>query len=208
MSCIRLKCCEGQKKLAVGSSKMLGNPDVWEGFDWPAIEEDGELYDINFLIQINCEEVAMYDHEGRLPKHGILYFFYDLDEMPWSPDNKDAARVLYYDGDISKLQEMVVVDEDGESLAFEEQKIIFEEVEEGFLDENEPTHLLLGKPSLDYGVMYDCIDGWCMLLQIDSFETDDADINFTDEGVLCFFIEEEKLRKLDFSDVRIMQIYS
>ncbi len=47
-----------------------------------------------------------------------------------------------------------------------------------------------------------------MLLQIDSFETDDAFVNFTDMGVLCFFADPEKVKNRDFFDVRICQIYS
>ena len=42
----------------------------------------------------------------------------------------------------------------------------------------------------------------------DLFGTDDICINFTDEGILCFYIDKEKLKCKDFSDVRIMQIYS
>ena len=59
-----------------------------------------------------------------------------------------------------------------------------------------------------FNFAYDIIDGWQMLLQIDSMETDEVFINFTDEGVLCFYIEPERLDRQDFSDVRIMQIYS
>ena len=61
---------------------------------------------------------------------------------------------------------------------------------------------------MDYGTQYGVIDGWQMLLQIDSMETNEIFLNFTDEGVLCFYIEPEKLKNQDFSDVRIMQIYS
>ena len=208
MNSILLKTTPCECKLPVGSSKLLGNPDVWEGFEWPAIDLDGELYDLTFMCQINCAEAAPYDKDGVLPKTGMLYFFYDLDEMPHEPSNQNAARVIYYNGDITKLHEMVLTDENGESIAFAEQKIDFECVEEGYLSDSEPTHLLLGAPSLDFGTWYECIDGWQMLLQIDSFETEDACIDFTDEGVLCFYAEPQKIRGLDFSDVRIMQIYS
>ena len=208
MNSILLKTTPCECKLPVGSSKLLGNPDVWEGFEWPAIDLDGELYDLTFMCQINCAEAAPYDKDGVLPKTGMLYFFYDLDEMPHEPSNQNAARVIYYNGDITELHEMVLTDENGESIAFAEQKIDFECVEEGYLSDSEPTHLLLGAPSLDFGTWYECIDGWQMLLQIDSFETEDACIDFTDEGVLCFYAEPQKIRGLDFSDVRIMQIYS
>jgi len=208
MNSILLKTTPCECKLPVGSSKLLGNPDVWEGFEWPAIDLDGELYDLTFMCQINCVEAAPYDKDGMLPKTGMLYFFYDLDEMPHEPSNQNAARVIYYNGDITELHEMVLTDENGESIAFAEQKIEFECVEEGYLSDSEPTHLLLGAPSLDFGTWYECIDGWQMLLQIDSFETEDACINFTDEGVLCFYAEPQKIKELDFSDVRIKQIYS
>lgn len=208
MNSILLKTSVPAGKLPVGSSKFLGNPDVWEGFEWPAISCDGENYDLTFMCQINCAEAAPFDKDGILPKTGMLYFFYDLDEMPWEPSDPDAARVIYYDGDTAALREMVLIDGDGENIAFAEQKIEFACVEEGYLSDSEPTHLLLGIPSLDYGTWYECIDGWQMLLQIDSFETRDAKVNFTDEGVLCFYAQPEKVKKLDFSDVRIMQIYS
>ncbi len=208
MNSILLKTTPCECKLPVGSSKLLGNPDVWEGFEWPAIDLDGELYDLTFMCQINCAEAAPYDQDGVLPKTGMLYFFYDLDEMPHEPSNQNAARVIYYNGEITELHEMVLTDENGESIAFAEQKIDFECVEEGYLSDGAPTHLLLGAPSLDFGTWYECIDGWQMLLQIDSFETEDACINFTDEGVLCFYAEPQKIKELDFSDVKIMQIYS
>ncbi len=208
MNSILLKTTPCECKLPIGSSKLLGNPDVWEGFEWPAIDLDGELYDLTFMCQINCAEAAPFDKDGMLPKTGMLYFFYDLDEMPHEPSNQNAARVIYYNGDTTELHEMVLTDENGESIAFAEQKIDFECVEEGYLSDSEPTHLLLGVPSLDFGTWYECIDGWQMLLQIDSFETEDACINFTDEGVLCFYAEPQKIKELDFSDVRIKQIYS
>ena len=208
MNSIRLKTAYTHEKLPVGSSKFFGDPDVWEGFEWPAIEEDGELYDLTFMCQINCAEIAAFDKDGKLPKTGMLYFFYDLDEMPYSPTVENAAKVLYYDGNIDDLQRMRVVDENGEDISVKEMKIDFEIADEGYLDGTESTHLMLGVPSLDYGTCYDIIDGWQMLLQIDGMETDEVVINFTDEGVLCFYIEPEKLENGDFSDVRIMQIYS
>ncbi len=208
MNSIRLKTSQPDGKLPVGSSKFLGNPDVWESFQWPSITVDGEEYDLSFLCQINCAEAAPFDKDGILPKTGMLYFFYDLDEMPCDPSDPDAARVVYCDGDMNALREMVLIDENGESIAFSEQKIEFECVEPGFLSDCEETHLLLGVPSLDYGSWYDCIDGWQMLLQIDSFETEDAMVNFTDEGVLCFFADPQKVKNKDFSEVRSCQIYS
>ena len=207
MSSIRLKTSDREKKLSVGASKLFGTPDVFKGFEWPGIEIDGEIYDLSFIGQINLKEAAKYDTDGLLPKEGMLYFFYDLDEMPYEPSDRNACRVIYCEKD-TDLHPTGYVDEDGEDLSFREMAIAFETVEDGFLADDSETHLLLGSPSLDYGFEYECIDGWQMLFQLDSLETDDICLNFGDEGVLCFCIDEEKLKEKDFSDVRIVQIYS
>lgn len=208
MKSIRLKTAYVKDNLPIGSSKFFGNPDVWEGFEWPAMEIDGELYDLTFMCQINCCDISVYDVDKKLPQTGMLYFFYDLDEMPSTPFVQQAAKVLYYDGDIDSLCQMKLVDENGEDLSMKEMKLDFEVVEAGYLDDGDATHLMLGVPSLDYGTYYESIEDWQMLLQIDSMESDELVLNFTDEGVLCFYIEPEKLANRDFSDIRIMQIYS
>ena len=207
MNSIRLQTKYAENELPIGASKLFGNPDVPQGFEWPYIEVDGEEYDLSFIGQINLSEVAKYDKDGLLPKKGMLYFFYDLDEMPFSPDNLNACRVIYHESG-ENLEPMRFVDEDGEDLSFREMQVEFECVEAGFWDDEGETHLFLGEPSMDNGFFYECIDGWQMLFQLDSIETDDICINFTDEGFLCFYIDKEKLLAKDFSDVRIMQIYS
>ena len=206
MNSIRLKTKYQEQELPLGSSKLFGSPDVFDGFEWPFVEVDGEEYDLSFVAQINLAEVAKYDTQNLLPKHGMLYFFYDLDEMPYDPNDTNACRVIYHPAD-DHLQQMMLVDEDGQDLSFREMAIDFECVEEGFLAEEDGTHLLLGVPSIDNGYWSECIDGWQMLFQLDSIETDDTCVNFSDEGVLCFFIDKDKLEEKDFSDVRIMQIH-
>ena len=207
MNSIRLKTKYAEHELSVGASKLFGNPDVYEGFEWPTIEVDGEKYDLSFIGQINLAEASKHDKDGLLPKSGMLYFFYDLDEMPHEPSTANACKVIYHDRD-DDLQTLKCVDEDGEDVSFREMAIEFECVEAGFLDDEGETHLLLGEPSMDNGFWYECIDGWQMLFQLDSLETDDICVNFTDEGFLCFYIDKEKLSTKDFSNVRIMQIYS
>lgn len=50
---------------------------------------------------------------GRISrKTGILYFFYDLDTMPEAPDEK-SSRVLWYNGELSALHEMILTDYNG-----------------------------------------------------------------------------------------------
>lgn len=207
MNSIRLKTSYKDEKLPVGASKLFGAPDIFEGFEWPSIEIDGDEYDMPFIGQINLAEASKYDEEGLLPKKGMLYFFYDLDEMPHEPCEENACKVIYHDSD-EDLHDIKYIDEDGEDASFREMAIEFESVELGFFADEGETHLLLGVPSMDNGFWYECIDGWQMLFQLDSMETDDICINFTDEGFLCFYIDEDKLAEKDFSDVRIMQIYT
>ena len=207
MNSIRLKTSYVDEKLPVGASKLFGAPDIFDGFEWPTIEVDGEEYDLSFVGQINLAEATKFDKDGILPKNGMLYFFYDLDEMPHDPSDESACRVIYHERD-DDLHAISYVDEDGEDLSFREMKVEFQLVEAGFLADDSETHLLLGEPSIDNGFWYECIDGWQMLFQLDSMETDDICINFTDEGLLCFYIDKDKLKARDFSDVRIIQIYS
>ena len=197
MNGIKLKISKPKDKLPTGSSKLFGNPDVWDGFEWPHIEENGEKYDLTFMCQIDCAKAEGFDESGLLPKTGILYFFYDLDTMPEAPDEK-SSRVLWYNGELSALHEMILTDENGNSLAFSEQRIDFDAADA----DEKSSSLLLG----DMTQSCDFIKGCLPLLRIGSFETEDAVVNFTGKGALCFFIAPNKLKALDFSDVRIMQL--
>lgn len=197
MNGIKLKISKPKDKLFAGSSKLFGNPDVWDGFEWPYIEENGEKYDLTFLCQINCTEVSALDKEDRLPKTGILYFFYDLDTMP-EMSNSRSARVLWYNGELSALHEMLLTDEDGNSLSFSEQKIDFEAEDA----DEKSSHLLLG----DMTQSCDFTKDYLPLLRIGSLETEDAEIRFNGNGSLCFYIEKEKLGACDFSEVKAAQI--
>ena len=92
MSSIRLKTKYIDKKLDIGTSKLFGTPDIFEGFVWPTILVNDEEYKLTFIGQINLKEVNKYDKEGLLPKTGMLYFFYDLDEMPFDPNDLTKSR--------------------------------------------------------------------------------------------------------------------
>ena len=197
MNGIKLKISKPKDKLPAGSSKLFGNPDVWDGFEWPHIEENGEKSDLTFMCQIDCAKAEGFDESGLLPKTGILYFFYDLDTMPEAPDEK-SARVLWYNGELSALHEMILTDEDGNSLAFSEQRINFDVADA----DDKSAHLLLG----DMTQSCDFINDRLPLLRIGSLETEDAEIRFKDDGWLCFYIEKEKLGACDFSKVKAAQI--
>lgn len=141
MNGIKLRISKPKDKLSAGSSKLFGNPDVWDGFEWPYIEENGELSD---------------------------------------------------------LYEMILTDEEGNSLAFSEQKIDFEASDA----DKKSAHLLLE----DMTQSCDFINNRLPLLRICSLETEDAEIRFQDNGALCFYIEKEKLGACDFSEVKAAQI--
>ncbi len=170
---------------------------MWNGFEWPYIEENGEKYDLTFMCQIDCAKAEGFDESGLLPKTGILYFFYDLDTMP-EISNSRSVRVLWYNGELSALHEMILTDEDGNSLSFSEQKIDFDTADA----DEKSSSLLLG----DMTQSCDFIKDYLPLLRIGSFETEDAEICFNGNGSLCFYIEKEKLVACDFSEVKAAQI--
>lgn len=80
---IRLELKRTERILFCGS-KWWGDPDMPENMQYPTMEvtEDGETYDypLTFLCQINCEDIAPFDKEGRLPSEGMLYFFAAADD--------------------------------------------------------------------------------------------------------------------------------
>ena len=65
-------------------SKWWGDPDMPENMQYPTmtVTEDGETFDypLTFLCQINCEDIAPFDKEDRLPHEGMLYFFAAVDD--------------------------------------------------------------------------------------------------------------------------------
>jgi uncharacterized protein YwqG len=67
------------------ASKWWGDPDFPEHMEYPTVkvkDEDGSVFDypLTFICQINCEDIAQYDEEGKLPHEGMLYFFGAIDE--------------------------------------------------------------------------------------------------------------------------------
>ncbi|MBQ8827477.1 MAG: DUF1963 domain-containing protein, partial [Oscillospiraceae bacterium] len=88
--------------IPAGGTKFGGKPDVPVDFEWFRTSDGRPLA---FLAQFNLNELHEYDKENELPQKGILYFFYDLEEMPWDnlePDDK-CVKVYYFGGDASEL---------------------------------------------------------------------------------------------------------
>ena len=184
-------------RVSAGSSKLYGNPDVPEDFEWPSIIDEDDIYDLSFMGQLNLRDLAAIYPDSPLPKEGMLYFFYDLDAMAFSPFDTTAARVFLYRGS-EPLDELCLQDEDGNDLCHPVLRLKFEDSADGT---NGEGHRLFGLP-MGYGSdeYPRPIGGWVMLLQIDTTKR----VPFEDRGALCFFIEAEKLAKEDFSDVRVM----
>lgn len=81
-----------EAKLAVGASKVGGRPDLATGTAWPTYKGERDRY-LPHLFQLNLADVAPFDVEGLLPKHGVLSFFCDT-----APDEIEDSRVTYGKG--------------------------------------------------------------------------------------------------------------
>ncbi len=154
---IRLTLNKTERILFCGS-KWWGDPDMPENMQYPTIEvtEDGETFDypLTFICQINCEDIAPFDKEGKLPHEGMLYFFGAIDE--WlgyeSPTRhgmgewpKGHVAIKYAKTiNFETFQTCMLVDDDEQQLTERELEIVFSECE----DEADGIKLL-GKPAKD-----------------------------------------------------------
>lgn len=89
-----------EAEITAGCSKIGGNPDLCEGFEWMRNPEGKALA---FLMQINCGEIHPFDKDNEFPEKGMMYFFYDLEASPWNSEENRYA-VCYYGGDVSELK--------------------------------------------------------------------------------------------------------
>ena len=204
---IRLQHADG--RLPVCASKFWGNPDLPEDVDYPmAYYPDTDSYEpYHFICQINLADLPPQD---ILPRRGLLQFYanihyylgWDCDvEISGYPSGADMVKVLYFpDPDPVSFRTVVVVGDDESDVLFpHEMAMSFD----GSLRDDEPCIHLLGEPEFREWEEWDepC-RGWRVLLQVDSFDGDDFNLNFMDCGVLDFLISDAALRRLDFSDVR------
>lgn len=193
---IRLTLQPTERILFCGS-KWWGDPDMPENMQYPTIQvkEDGETFDypLTFICQINCEDIAAFDPEGKLPHEGMLYFFAALDK--WlgydSPTENGLGEwskghfVVKYAKTINfeTFQSCMMVDDDGEALTEREMEIVFSEC-----DDNEKCVKILGNPSSE-NVRQNYPD-LINLLQI----INDTNLNFEFEGALNAMMKESDLK--------------
>ena len=152
---IKLTLKHSERVLFCGS-KWWGDPDMPENMQYPTIEvtEDGETFDypLTFICQINCEDIAALDPDGRLPHEGMLYFFATIDK--WigydSPTKNDTGEwskghfVVKYAKAINfeTFQSCMLVDDDDQALTEHEMEISFSEC-----DDDEKCIKMLGTAS-------------------------------------------------------------
>lgn len=139
---IRLTLNKTERILFCGS-KWWGDPDMPENMQYPVMQvtEDGETYDypLTFVCQINCEDIAKFDKEGKLPHEGMLYFFAAVDdyigyespvENPMGEWPKGRFVVKYAKTiNFETFQTCMLVGDEDEQLTEPELEITFSECE-------------------------------------------------------------------------------
>ena len=170
------------------SSKWWGDPDLPADMEYPtapAEDEEGSFdYPLTFLCQIDCEDIAPFDPEGRLPHQGMFYVFAGLDEYlgfdsPWHNGLGQWERkqvVVKYTKAINMetFRSAILVDDEDQPLTQPALKMTFEAC-----PDDAPCTRLLGTPFFQ-GVLQELPDHM-NFLQIDS---DTAGLRFYDEGML------------------------
>lgn len=180
------------------SSKWWGNPDLPPGAAYPMmkITEDGreEEYPLTFICQIDCEDIAPLDPEGRLPHEGMLYFFAAIDDFTGyeSPEHfplgrwpAKAVKVKYAKAiNMETFNSCILVDDEDNELAEEPLAMEFSSC-----DDAADGLKLLGTPFFEEvrGEHPDCVN----LLQIDSEEA--AGLNFCDCGKFNILLKDSEL---------------
>lgn len=187
---IRLTVKETDRVLFCGS-KWWGDPDMPEAMEYPMTED----YPLTFVCQINCEDIAKFDPEGKLPHEGMLYFFAALDQ--WlgyeSPLENGIGEwpkghfVVKYAKEVNfeTFRSCIMVDEDDNPITEPEREIVFSEC----ADDADGIKLL-GIPfyeeiRMEYPDMIN-------LLQLD--EDDELCMRFYDCGMVNLIMKESDLK--------------
>lgn len=187
---IRLTIKETDRVLFCGS-KWWGDPDMPEAMEYPMTED----YPLTFVCQINCEDIAKFDPEGKLPHEGMLYFFAALDQ--WlgyeSPLENGIGEwpkghfVVKYAKEINfeTFRSCIMVDEDDNPITEPEREIEFSEC----ADDADGIKLL-GVPF--YEEIRTEYPDMTNLLQLD--EDDDLCMRFYDCGMVNLMMKESDLK--------------
>jgi uncharacterized protein YwqG len=179
---IRLKTTTASERgLEAGCSKLGGIPDLPKHRDWPECRRVA----MALLAQLRLEDITPFDPDERLPKAGMLYFFYEARAQEWGFDPKHRGnwRVIYEDDD-SRLRPATPPDNLPDESLFPACKVTFtneltlptfgsteierlhlsewerdtyQELLESINEEGEVAHRLFGHPDQIQGAMkLDC----------------------------------------------------
>ena len=189
---IKLELKKTERILFCGS-KWWGDPDMPENMQYPTMEvtEEGEKFDypLTFVCQINCEDIAPYDKENKLPHEGMLYFFAAIDdyigyESPvQNPDGewpKGRVSVKYAKSiNFETFQTCMLGGDEDDQLTEPELEIVFSECgddEPGIKmlcnDSIQPEHLTLMQ------MVSDTVSGLNLQDKKISFIMKDSDLKF------------------------------
>lgn len=175
--------------------------------------EDGDEVPMQFICQVNCADLhaALTKSKGLqaqvmggsgLPRRGMLYFFGLVDyflgyDVPyafgtgWWGDG--SVRAVYADVAPELLERQNPYTEDD---MIPPHPITFSKT-----DACGDGMRLLGEP-FEEEVRMAMPEGWRLLLQLDSDENEHYSLMFHDMGLLYILIEEERLLRGDFSNLR------
>ena len=196
-------------EVAECGSCFWGDPDLPEEVNYPMYtDNEGDPYPYTFICQINLDELAAFAPSNPLPKKGLLSFFAKIDRYLGYDDDSDCiggniseadeVKVMYFPS-CEGMRKVVLVDDDDEPLSRVGMEIRFADSKEPLSD----AHALFAEPThREWETWADPFEAREILLQGDSFDGEDFDLNFMDCGVLDFLISPEALRNADFSDVR------
>jgi uncharacterized protein YwqG len=199
------------------TTKIGGNPLVPANFSWPI--SNGEK--IPFFMQVNFGEVNADKKVKYLPSSGILYIFLDDDVINsnYPLEKGEHYEVIYVNEGIDNLHEEESDTKTYEEKYFNVNKIkmypnheefsdlyeYIEDADEDIQDEYFDNYHFIEN---DYGFLggYPQIfqssylqDNESQLLQLESGD----DYMWGDDGFLQFYMSNEALEKLDFTDVKI-----
>ena len=178
------------------ASKWWGDPDMPENMQYPTIKvtEDGETFDypLTFVCQINCEDIAAFDPENKLPHEGMLYFFAAMDkwlgyDSPTQNGNGEWTKghfVVKYAKAINfeTFQSCMLVDDEDQALTEREMEIVLSACED-----NEKCIKMLGNPTAPE--VADKYEGLVNLLQI----VRDTNLDVEFDGELNLMMKESDL---------------
>ena len=159
---------------------------------------------LNFICQIDLKDFNV----DKLPKKGILYFYYDLsNNINYDLNNKNRCMVFYENKFFKKeyLNNINIkkkyLEKTNDSFIV---RLLGDEVSTNFHKENiellDRKYDLSKNPKILNYVLEDVknkCEEWILLLQINS----NVSIKIGDMGALYFYIKKSDLVNLDFSNV-------